>query len=99
MGVELNYYYGGSYAYFKLSNVIEYADIEELYRICEYAREICMKEEWLVGRVIARPYVGSKKGEFKRTTNRKDYAVKPPTITIMDKLKSSNYDVIYSTLD
>lgn len=52
-------------------------DLEELYRCCEIAREITLKDEWKVGRVIARPYVGKKRGEFKRTSNRKDYALKP----------------------
>ena len=50
-------------------------DLEELYRCCEIAREITLKDEWKVGRVIARPYVGKKRGEFKRTSNRKDYAL------------------------
>ena len=49
--------------------------LEELYRCCEIAREITMKDEWKVGRIIARPYVGKKKGEFKRTSNRHDYAL------------------------
>ena len=47
-------------------------DLEELYRCCETARRITMKDEWRVGRVIARPYIGMKKGEFKRTSNRRD---------------------------
>ena len=51
--------------------------LDELYRCCEIARELTMKDEWRVGRVIARPYVGKKKGEFKRTSNRHDYALKP----------------------
>ena len=49
--------------------------LENLYHYCEIARELTMREEWMVGRVIARPYVGRKKGEFKRTANRHDYAV------------------------
>lgn len=51
--------------------------LETLYHYCEIARELTMKDEWKVGRVIARPYVGKKKGEFVRTANRHDYAVKP----------------------
>ena len=51
--------------------------LDELYRCCEIARELTMKDEWKVGRVIARPYVGKKKGEFVRTSNRHDYALKP----------------------
>lgn len=68
--------------------------LEELYRCCEIAREITMKDEWKVGRVIARPYVGKKKGEFKRTANRHDYALKPYGKTALDALKAAGYDVI-----
>ena len=53
-----------------------------------------MKEEWRVGRVIARPYVGKKKGEFVRTSNRHDYALKPTGTTALDILKDNGYDVI-----
>ncbi len=68
--------------------------LEELYRCCEIARELTMRDEWKVGRVIARPYVGRKKGEFKRTSNRHDYALKPYGKTAMDALKEAGYDVI-----
>ena len=68
--------------------------LDELYRCCEIAREITMKEEWRVGRVIARPYVGKKKGEFVRTSNRHDYALKPTGTTALDILKDNGYDVI-----
>lgn len=68
--------------------------LDELYRCCEIAREITMKDEWKVGRVIARPYVGKKKGEFKRTSNRHDYALKPYGKTALDALKNAGYDVI-----
>lgn len=69
-------------------------DLENLYRCCEIAREITMKDEWKVGRVIARPYVGKKKGEFKRTSNRHDYALKPTGLTALNALKDSGLDVI-----
>lgn len=69
-------------------------DLENLYRCCEIAREITMKDEWRVGRVIARPYVGKKKGEFKRTSNRHDYALKPTGLTALNALKDSGLDVI-----
>ena len=69
-------------------------DLENLYRCCEIARELTMKEEWRVGRVIARPYIGKKKGEFKRTANRHDYALKPFGKTALDVLKAGGYDVI-----
>ncbi len=68
--------------------------LDELYRCCEIARDITMKEEWRVGRVIARPYVGKKKGEFVRTANRHDYALKPTGRTAMNLLKDHGYDVI-----
>ena len=68
--------------------------LEELYRCCEIAREITMKDEWKVGRVIARPYVGKKKGEFKRTSNRHDYALKPYGATALNALKDAGLDVI-----
>ncbi len=68
--------------------------LEELYRCCEIARELTMKPEWKVGRVIARPYVGKKKGEFQRTSNRHDYALKPYGRTVLNALKDENLDVI-----
>ena len=68
--------------------------LEELYRCCEIAREITLKDEWKVGRIIARPYVGKKKGEFKRTANRHDYALKPYGRTALNALKEAGYDVI-----
>lgn len=68
--------------------------LEELYRCCEIAREITMKDEWKVGRVIARPYVGRKKGEFRRTSNRHDYALKPYGRTALNALKDAGMDVI-----
>lgn len=68
--------------------------LDELYRCCEIAREITMKDKWKVGRVIARPYVGKKKGEFKRTSNRHDYALKPTGRTVLNALKDAGLDVI-----
>ena len=68
--------------------------LDELYRCCEIAREITMKDEWKVGRVIARPYVGKKKGEFNRTSNRHDYALKPYGRTALNALKDAGLDVI-----
>lgn len=68
--------------------------LDELYRCCEIARELTMKDEWRVGRVIARPYVGKKKGEFRRTSNRHDYALKPTGRTALNALKDAGFDVI-----
>ena len=72
----------------------EIMGLENLYRYCGIARELTMKDEWKVGRVIARPYVGMRKGEFKRTANRHDYALKPSGKTALDALKDNGYDVI-----
>ncbi|MDE6983235.1 MAG: phosphopentomutase [Lachnospiraceae bacterium] len=68
--------------------------LEELYRCCAIARELTMRDEWKVGRVIARPYVGKKKGEFVRTSNRHDYALKPYGKTVLNALKDAGLDVI-----
>lgn len=68
--------------------------LDELYRCCKIARDITMKEEWKVGRVIARPYIGKKKGAFIRTANRHDYAVKPYGKTVLNALQDHAFDVI-----
>ncbi|MCR5144394.1 MAG: phosphopentomutase [Lachnospiraceae bacterium] len=68
--------------------------VETLYKYCEIARELTMRDEWRVGRVIARPYTGQKKGEFVRTSNRHDYALKPTGLTALNSLKDAGYDVI-----
>lgn len=68
--------------------------IEEQYQICEIAREITMKPEWKVGRIIARPFVGTNKNDFVRTPNRKDYALKPFEKTVLNHLSEKQFDVI-----
>ena len=72
----------------------EHFGLQELYRCCEIAREICMKPEYMVGRIIARPFVGETADTFKRTPNRHDYALSPSDITVLDNLKAKGYDVI-----
>ncbi|SCH83502.1 phosphopentomutase [Romboutsia sp. Marseille-P6047] len=72
----------------------EVIPLEELYKVCEIAREVTLQEEYKVGRIIARPFVGTKKENFKRTSNRKDYALKPPTKTVLDALCEKSLDVI-----
>ena len=67
--------------------------LDELYRICEIAREMTLREEYMVGRIIARPFVGEP-GNFIRTPNRHDYALKPFGRTVMNELKDSGFDVI-----
>ena len=71
----------------------EKTGLQELYRCCEIAREICMKPEWMVGRVIARPYLGTNKDNFKRTSNRHDLALKPGLPTAMNILQDNGFMV------
>jgi phosphopentomutase len=68
--------------------------LDDLYKACEIARELTLKEEWKVGRIIARPFLGEKIGEFKRTPNRHDYALKPFEDTSLVYLKEAGYDVV-----
>lgn len=68
--------------------------LDEIYRVCQIARDITMKDEWRVGRVIARPFVGKTADTFERTPNRHDYALAPTDVTVLDHLKESGYDVI-----
>ncbi|MCO4344591.1 phosphopentomutase [Staphylococcus agnetis] len=67
--------------------------LEELYDICEKVRELTKDPKYLIGRIIARPYVGEP-GHFTRTSNRHDYALKPFGDTVMTALKDEDYDVI-----
>jgi phosphopentomutase len=71
----------------------EIVPLDELYKICKIARELTLDEKYMVGRVIARPFVGEP-GSFKRTANRHDYALKPFGRTVMNELKDSGYEVI-----
>lgn len=71
----------------------EIVPLDELYKICEIAREMTLNEEYSVGRIIARPFRGSL-GSFERTPYRRDYSVKPPAKTVMNYLEESGIDVI-----
>ncbi len=71
----------------------EIVPIRELYKICEIARELTLDEKYMIGRVIARPFIG-KPGAFERTSNRHDYALKPFGRTVMNELKDGGFDVI-----
>ncbi len=71
----------------------EVIPLEELYRICEYAREITLEDPYMLGRIIARPYVGEP-GNFVRTANRHDYALSPFSDTTLDFLKNAGKSVI-----
>ena len=70
----------------------EVTGLQELYRCCDIAREICMKPEWMVGRIIARPYLGTNKDNFKRTPNRHDISIKPPVKTVLNVLSENGYE-------
>lgn len=71
----------------------EIIPLKELYQICETARELTLSEEHMVGRVIARPFVGQP-GSFVRTANRRDYSVKPKHDTVMNELVNSGFESI-----
>ena len=69
--------------------------IEEQYRVCEITREVTLsKKEWMVGRIIARPFIGTDSSNFVRTPKRHDYAVNPSGKTVLESLKDNNYEVI-----
>ena len=72
----------------------EIIPLNELYKMCEIAREVTLKDEWKVDRIIARPFIGNNKDNFTRTPNRHDYATSPFAQTYMDNLKENNLDVI-----
>jgi phosphopentomutase len=71
----------------------EVIPLKELYEICAFCREITLEEPYKVGRIIARPFIGEP-GNFTRTSNRHDYALKPFGRTVMNELKDANFDVI-----
>ncbi|GAA0124744.1 phosphopentomutase [Clostridium sp. CTA-19] len=78
---------------FQIAAHEEIIPLEELYKMCEIAREMLVGDK-MVGRVIARPFLGSKKGDFKRTSNRHDYAVDPFGKTMLDYIKENNKSVM-----
>jgi phosphopentomutase len=78
---------------FQLAAHEDVIPLEELYRACEIARELTLREPYAVGRVIARPYIG-KPGAFTRTANRHDYAVQPPAPTVMNRLEEAGLECI-----
>lgn len=68
--------------------------VDLLYKYCEIIRNITTRDEWKVGRIIARPFIGNNKDNFKRTGNRRDFALKPPTKSILNKLSDKGLSVI-----
>lgn len=77
---------------FQIAAHEEIIPIERLYEICEIARKILDGKD-KVGRVIARPFLGTKAENFKRTENRHDYAVPPPD-NLLPLLKDNGFDVV-----
>ena len=78
---------------FQIAAHEEIIPLDELYKMCEIARKIMMGDN-AVARIIARPFVGKGKGEFVRTSNRRDYSLNPFDKTVLDNIKESNLDVI-----
>lgn len=78
---------------FQIAAHEEIIPLEELYKMCKIAREIMMGDN-AVARIIARPYIGTGKGKFERTSNRRDYSLNPFEPTVLDSIKESGLDVI-----
>ncbi len=70
----------------------EHFGLERLYRLCEIVRKIA--DPYNIGRVIARPFLGSSASDFKRTPNRRDYSVLPPERTLLDRASTAGRQVI-----
>jgi len=91
--------YGSIIVYTSADSVLQIAahekvvPLDELYKICETVREITKKDDWKVGRIIARPFIGAP-GKFKRTANRHDYVLKPDKPSVLNSLKEKNLSVI-----
>ena len=78
---------------FQIAAHEEIIPVDRLYEICEIARRI-LDGEHRVGRVIARPFLGTNASDFKRTENRHDYAVPPPSNNLLPLLKDNGLDVV-----
>ena len=85
--------YTSSDSVFQIAGHEKYIGLEQLYTYCKIARELLMKKEWKVARVIARPFIGERKGEFVRTENRHDYALEPFDKTVLDDLYENHIDL------
>jgi phosphopentomutase len=79
-------FYTSADSVFQIACHEETFGLERLYALCEIAREALTEGGYNIGRVIARPFVGDKPGNFERTGNRHDLAVEPPAPTILKKL-------------
>lgn len=85
-------FYTSADSVFQIACHEETFGLDRLYALCELARELL--EPYNIGRVIARPFIGAKAGEFQRTGNRHDYAVEPPIPTLLDRMKAAGGEVI-----
>ena len=85
-------FYTSADSVFQIACHEETYGLEKLYELCKLARQLL--EPYNIGRVIARPFIGSKAGEFQRTGNRHDYAVEPPMPTLLDRMKAAGGEVI-----
>lgn len=77
-------FYTSADSVFQIACHEETYGLEKLYELCQIVREEL--EGYNIGRVIARPFIGAKAGEFQRTGNRKDYSIEPPSATVLQKL-------------
>lgn len=84
MKTGLPIFYTSADSVFQIAAHEETFGLDKLYALCELVR--AELEDYNIGRVIARPFVGTKAGEFKRTGNRRDYSVEPPAQTVLQKL-------------
>lgn len=84
MKTGLPIFYTSADSVFQIACNEETYGLDKLYELCKIVREEL--EGYNIGRVIARPFIGAKAGEFSRTGNRKDYAVEPPSATVLQKL-------------
>lgn len=85
-------FYTSADSVFQIACHEESFGLDKLYELCEIARELL--EPYNIGRVIARPFIGDSAENFKRTGNRRDYAIPPPSPTVLDKLKAAGGEVI-----
>ena len=85
-------FYTSSDSVFQIACHEESFGLDKLLELCEVARELL--DEYNIGRVIARPFVGTNAGDFARTGNRRDYSVLPPAPTLLDKLTQAGGEVV-----
>ena len=85
--------YGSADPVFQIAAHEEIIPLEELYKACEIALDICNKKS-PVSRVIARPYIGTGKGKFERTANRHDFSIDPPKESMLERIEKAGLDVI-----